>query len=447
VKVTREKTENSQAFLTIEMEPDEVGKSLEESYHRLVRKANIPGFRKGKAPREILERYMGKESLLDDAIEHMLPEAYEKAIKEQAIEAIAQPRIELTQTEPVVFKVTVPLKPTVETGDYTNIRLESEPVKVTDDDINSTMEQLRHSYATWEPVERPVALGDLVSMNVSSSVADKPFINQKGAQYQVLAGTPFPVLGFAEQLVGMKVDDEKEFELQLPADYPKQDLAGKPARFKVKISEIKQERLPELNDDFAKQIDSSLENLQALRERVSTDLKLKLEERANMDFEDRVVEAAIERARLEFPPLLIESEIDRIIEERARYWQSGGQGLEAYLQSINKTEEQLREELRPLAKKRVEGSLVLEEIARKEAIKVDDSEIKTEIDSLTKNAGESKDELERLLNTPRSRESIKQRLIIRKAVQRLVEVAKGPASTEVAEVPANKEGADVQQGQ
>jgi trigger factor len=446
LKVTREKTENSQAFLTIEMEPDEVEESLEQSYRRLVKKANIPGFRKGKAPREILERYLGKESLLDDAIEHMLPEAYEKAIKEQAIEAIAQPHIELAQTEPVVFKVTVPLKPTVETGDYGNIRLESEPVKVTDEDINSTIEQLRHSYATWEPVERPVAPDDLVSMNVSSNVDGKPFINQKGAQYQVLANAPFPVPGFAEQLVGMKVDEEKDFELQLPADYPKADLAGKPARFKVKISEIKQEKLPELNDEFARQVESGLENFQALRERVSADLKAKLEDKANMDFEDRVVEAAIERATLEFPQVLVESEIDRMVEERARYWQSGGQGLDAYLQSINKTEEQLREELRPLAKKRVEGSLVLDEIAQKEKIEVDDSEIKTEIDSLTKNAGESKDELERLLDTPRSRESIKQRLIIRKTVQRLVEVAKGPAVVETAEVPAEKEDTDVQQG-
>ncbi len=430
MKVTREKTENSQAFLTIEMEPAEVEESLEKSYYRLVRKAKIPGFRKGKAPRAILERYIGKESLLEDALNHLLPEVYEKAIKEQGIEAIAQPQIEIAQSDPVVFKATIPLKPTIELGDYGSIRLTPEPVQLTEDDTNLAIEQLRHGHATWEPVERQVALGDLVSLDVQSSIEDKPFINQKEAQYQVLSDLPFPAPGFAEQLLGMKRDEEKEFKLQFPVDYPRRDLAGKEASFKVRIAEIKQEKLPELNDEFAKQIDPEFENIDSLREKVADNLRLKAEERARMDFEERVVEAMVDCAQLEYPPVLVEAEINQLVDERFKYWQRSTQGLEEYLRSINKTEEELREELHPLAVKRVNRSLVLEKVAEEEKFEVDDCEIKAEIENLTKDAGESKDELEKLFSTPQSHESIKQRLIVRKTIQRLVEIAEGSENQE-----------------
>jgi trigger factor len=425
VKVTREKTENSQVFLTIEMEPAEVEESLEKSYYRLVSKAKIPGFRKGKAPRAILERYIGKESLLEDALNHLLPEAYEKAIKEQEIEAIAQPQIEIAQTDPVVFKVTIPLKPTIKLGDYGSIRLTPEPVQITEDDINSAMEQLRHQYASWEPVERQVDLSDLVSLDVQSNIENEPFINQKGAQYQVLSDLPFPAPGFAEQLLGMKRDKEKEFKLQFPLDYPRRELAGKEASFQVRVTEIKQERPPELNDEFARQIDPDFESLDSLREQVTANLRLKAEEKAKMDFEEQVVEAVVDSAQLEFPPVLVEAQISRLVDERLKYWQRGTQGLEEYLRSINKTEEELREELHPLAVKRVTWSLVLEKVTEEKKIEVNDSEIEAEIESLTKSAGESKDELEKLLNTPQSHESIKQQLLIRKTIQRLVEIAEG----------------------
>jgi trigger factor len=430
MKVTREKTENSQAFLTIEMEAAEVEEYLEKSYHRMVSKANIPGFRKGKAPRAVLEHYMGKESLLDDALNHLIPEAYEKAIKEQEIEAIAQPQIELAQTDPVVFKATIPLKPTIKLGDYGGIRLTPEPVQLTEDDTNSAIEQLLHRYSTWEPVERQVDLNDLVSLDIESNIEDEPFINQKGAPYQVLSGLPFPAPGFAEQLLGMKQDEEKEFKLQFPADYSRSELAGKEPSFKVRVTEIKQEKLPELNDEFARQLDPDFENLDSLRERITADLRLNAEDKARMDFEERVVEAVVELTQLEFPPVLVEMEINQLVDERKRYWQGGTQSLDEYLRSINKTEEELREELHPLAVKRVNWSLVLEKVAEEEKIEVSDSEIKAEIENLTKGAGEGKDELEKLLQAPQSQESIKQRLIVRKTIQRLVEIAKGPESKE-----------------
>ncbi|MBA7515839.1 Trigger factor [subsurface metagenome] len=425
MKVTNEKTEGCQAFLTVEMEPGEVEESLERSYYRLAKKTNIPGFRRGKAPRTILERYIGKERLLEDALNSLLPEAYEKAIKEQKIEAFAQPHIEIAQTDPVIFKVAVPLTPMIKLGDYHHMQVAPEPVELTEDDVSAAIEQLRHQHATWEPVERPVAFNDLVVLDVDSDIENKPFINQKGAQYQVLRELPLPAPGFAEQLVGMKRDEEKEFKLQFPVDYPRGELAGKEPSFKVRVTEIKQERLPELNDEFAKEISPDFKSLDSLREKVSTNLRLRAEEKARMDFEERVIEAVVDITELEFPPILVEMETDQLINQQLRRWQMGGKGLEEYLSSINKTEEELRQELHPLATKRVTRSLTLGRIAEEEKFEVSDAEISAEIENMTKSATENKDELNKFLNTPQARKSIEQVLITRKTIQRLVEIAKG----------------------
>lgn len=426
MKVTSEKIEDSQAFLSIEMEPAEVEESLEESYHRLLKKTDIPGFRRGKAPRVILERYLGRENLLEDALDNLLPKACKKAIEEQKLEAIASPSIEIAQTDPVIFKAIVPLRPMIKLGDYHQIQVTPEPVEVSKDDVSAIIERLRHQHATWEPVERPVGFSDLVVLDIESSVEDKPFINRKGVQYQVVQNYPFPVPGFAEQLLGMGRDEGKEFRLQLPPDYPKGELAGKEAWFKVRVVEIKQERLPELNDGFAKEVDPDIETLDSLRERIYGNLRLRADEKARLDFEERVVDAVVDVTQVEFPPVLVETEIDRLLSQRLQRWQAAGGGLEEYFRSINKTEEELRKELRPLATKRTICSLVLGEVAKAEKIEVSDSEIDDEIKDITKDTDDAKkDELKGLLNTPQSRESIKQTLMTRKTIQRLVEIAKG----------------------
>jgi len=420
VKVDNEKTENRQVFLTIEMEPAELEESLESSYRRLVKKARVPGFRKGKAPRQILERYIGKESLLEDALNDLVPQAYEKAIKEQEIEAIAQPQIEITQTEPLIFKAVVPLKPTVILGDYKSIQMEPEPVKVTESTVDDVIEQLSHQHATWEPVERPVDFGDLVVLDVESNVDGNTFISQKGAQYQVLSEQSYPVAGFAEQLKGMKNNEEKEFKLTLPSDYPREELAGKEVSFKVKTTEIKQEILPELNDGFASHVDPEFKNMKALRKRALSDLKTRAEEQTRVNFEERVLDAVVELTEIDFPPILEESEINRMLNQR---FQGSNQTLEDYLGSIGKTEEELREELRPSANKRVTRSLVLGKVAEEEKIEVNDSDIDAEIDSMITATTEKKDELKKALNTPQVRESIEQTLLTRKTLQRLTEIA------------------------
>jgi len=433
VKVTNEKTENSQVFLTVEMEPAEVEDSLEKAYYRLVQRTKIQGFRKGKAPRDILERHIGKESLLEEALNNLVPQAYEKAIKEQEIEAIAQPQIEIAQTDPLVFKAIVPLKPKVDLGDYQHIQVTPEPVAVTESDVSAVIEQLRHQHATWEPVERPVDFGDLVVLDIESNIEDEPFINQKGTPYQVLHDLSFPVLGFAEQLAGMKKDEEKEFRLQFPSDYPRSELVGKESSFKVRVAEVKQEILPELSDEFVREVNSDFKTLDSLRERVSSDLKLRVEEKARLDFEERVIDTVVELSEVEFPPILVEAEIHRMLNQRFR---GSNQELEEYLSSINKTEEELHEELHPLATKRVNQSLVLGKVVAEEKIEVSEPEIDTEIEDIVKSATEEKEALENVLKTPQARESIKQTLIARKAIERLIGMAKD--SEEIKTTP--KEG-------
>jgi len=439
VKVTKEKTEDSQAFLTIEMEPTEVEESLAEAYHRLVKKASIPGFRRGKAPRQILEQYLGKESFLEDALNHLVPQAYEKAIAEQQIEALARPQIEIVQTDPVIFKATVPLAPVIKLGDYHHIQVTQDPVEVTEDNVSAVIEQLRHQNATWESVERAIDFGDLVVLDVKSDIDGEPFINQEGVQYQVFRDSPFPAPGFSKQLPGMKKGEEKEFKLKLPSDYPKTELAGKEPSFKVKVVEIKQEILPELNNEFVKQLGPELKTVAAMRKEVTSNLKLRAEEKARTDFEERVIEAVTDLSQVTFPPVLVDMEIHRLIDEQSRRFQMQGGNLEEYLKSIDKTEEQLHEELHPLATKRLTHSLVLGKVAEEEKVEVGESEIDTEIENMLKSAAENKAELKKVMNTPQSRDSIKQILMTRKTIGRLVGIAQGSkASTQRKKKEAKK---------
>jgi len=423
VKVTRDKTENSQVFLTIEMDPAEVDGSLESSYHRLVKRVSVPGFRKGKAPRAVLERHIGRESLLDDALDNLLPQACEEAITEQEIEPIAQPQIEIVQTDPVVFKATVSIKPTVELGDYHQIRVERQSVEVAENDVDAAMEGLHQQYATWEPVERPVQFDDLVTFDIESSIDGEPFINKKETQYQVIHDLPFPAPGFAEQLTGLGPGEEKRFSLQFPSDYPKDELKGKEASFTVRITEMKEKKLPELNDEFAGVVSPDFQTLVSLREQVLADLTHRAEEGARVDFEERVVQAVVDISQVEFPPVLVEMEINRLLDRQSRRLQMGGLKMEEYLTQVNKTEEELREELRPLAVQRVTQSLVLDRVADQEKFEVGDTEIDDEIENIVKGATEDKEELRKFLETSQTRPVIEQQLMTQKTIQRLMEMA------------------------
>ncbi len=425
MKVTKEKEENRQAFITVEMEPAEMETSLQDAYLKLAQKNDIPGFRKGKAPRAVVEHHLGKPRLLEEALDHLLPQAYEQALKEQEIEPFAQPDVEITQTDPLIFKAVVPLVPAVELGDYRSIRMTPDPVDITDENINAVIEELRHQYATWEPVDRPLDYNDLATIDINGMVEEKPYVQKVGAQIQVLKELMSPAPGFSDQITGMKKEEEKEFTLSFPEDYPNNNVAGKEGHFKVKLSEIKEEKLPELNDEFAGQVSPDFKTVDAFREEVMKSLQLRAEERVRMDFEERVINTAIEQSKVEYPSVLVELEINRILNEQVRQLQMTGRGMDEYLQSINKTAEQLHEELRPVATKNVAASLVMSKVAEAEKIEVAEPDMENGIDNMTRGtAEEQREEMRKLLDTPQTRESLKQSLRTRKTIERLTEIAK-----------------------
>jgi trigger factor len=430
LKVTKEKVENSQAYITVEVEPDEMEHGLEHGYQHLVAKANIPGFRKGKAPRAVVERHLGRGKLLEEAIDHLIPEAYENACKEQAIEPYAQPQVEITQADPLIFKAVVPLAPTVELGDYHGIRMAPEQIDIKDENIDAVIEELRHQHASWEPVERPLVYKDMAVIDINGTVDDRPYVKKAAAQYQVLKEAISPAPGFADEIVGLKKEEEKEFTLTFPADYPNKEVAGKEAHFKVRLHEIKEEKLPDLNDDFPALVSTEYKTLARLREEVAKNLKLRVEERARMDFEEKVINAAVEKAKIEYPPVLVDMEINRILNEQVRQLQMTGRGMDEYLRSINKTAEELHEELRPVATKNVTASLLLGKVAEVEKIEIPESEIDSRLDNMVTGVDEAKKaEMRKLFDNPQTRASLKQSLMARKTIDRLAEIAKNTTET------------------
>jgi trigger factor len=422
MKVSTEPVENRQVALNIEMEPVEIDKYLDRAYTRLVKRVSVPGFRKGKAPRDILERHIGKDVLFQEALEDLIPRAYKEALDEQNIDAIGQPQFELLKTEPLVFKAVVPLKPTVELGDYKQIKVESKPVKITKKDVDAAIEQLREQQAVLLPADRPVQLGDVVTIDVEGEREGEQFPIRKDIVYEASKDSRLPLPGFAEKLGGMNRGEEKSFVLSYPADYEMKELAGKEHAFKVAVKEIKEKKLPEADDEFAKILGK--DDLASLRQQIQSNLKTRAEDRARAEFEQTIIDKLVDISKVEYPPFLVEREIDRLLNEEARHFAEGVTGLENYLRTLNKTMENHREELRPMASKHLVRSLVLGKLAESEKIEVQDSEIDAEVEKMAKDADKEADDVRKLFSLPQARESIKQFLIGRKSLERLVEIAK-----------------------
>lgn len=432
MKVTQDKIEARQAYLTVEMEPAEVEEGLKKAYSRLVQKANIPGFRKGKAPRAILEQYLGKAALMEDAVEHMAPEVFEKAAKEQELKPIARPDIQLDKLEPVTYKMVVSLEPIVKLGDYHSIKIAPESVELKEEDIDKAIEEIRRQHSVWDPVDRQVNGRDMVILDIESNVGDQPYINQKDAQFEVVKESDFPMKGFSEELIGMMKGETKEFKLKFPDDYGRTELAGKEASFKVSVKDIKQERLVEVNDEFAKQVNPDFKTVEDLRNKVVEGLQKTTEEKAKKDFQQKVIDALVEKSEVEFPPIMEEEELDNLIRSEMRRWQMDEKGLDEYLQSIKKTPEQFRDEARPSAVRSLKQSLVLTEVARNENIQIDQSDLKNEIENMAKGiSDDKKEQFIKIFNSPQSQANVASAIATRKTIERLVEIAQSP--TEVAE--------------
>ena len=432
MKVTTEKLERSQMAVEVEVEPEQLEKSMERAYRRLANRADIPGFRRGKAPRFMVERYLGKAALLDEALDILVPEAYNQAVAEQSISTVGQPQIEILQVEPAVtFKATVALRPTVELGDYKQLSFTSESVEVTEEQINEVLEQLRSRYAPWEPAERPVQLEDMVTISIQSQVEDKPFINETDVPFVVTKESPVPVPGFAEQLVGMAKGDSREFTLTLPDDYPNQDYAGKSVSFTVSVSEIKEKRVAELDDDFAKGVGAGYESLAALREAVTKDLTTGAEREVQEKLDSQIIDAVVGLAQVEYPEILVDHEIEHIIQDDRSVPRDPQGRIDDYLRTIGQSPEEFKESYREEATRRVVRSLVLGKVAELEQIEIGLEEINAEIDRLVQDSGEQQAALRRLFDTPQTRDSLAQVLFRRQTIQRLIDLTTSKTESKV----------------
>lgn len=420
----------------VEAEPDEVEKSLSDAYRHLVSRIEVPGFRRGKAPRSMLERHIGRGALLEEAVEHLVPELLGKAIDEQKVDIIARPQIEVTKIDPISFKATVSLPPVVELGDYREIRIDKEPVSVDEAEVDKVIEQVRQQHGTWEPVERPVKFEDLVTIDLFGTVEGENLVEQKDFQMQVHKDMPIPVPGFSEQIEGMEIGQEKEFEISIPEDFKAPKIAGKTCSFKVKLNEVKEQKLPEVNDDFAKGMGGDFDTVEAMRSNINSNLNNAYQVGAMRRFEQKVLEAVVEKSKIEFPPVLVEQEIDRVIMERERELAARRMTLEDFLKSQQKSIDDLRESLRSLAEKQIAISLVVDKVAEKEQIQITAEEIEAEIQQMVQSAGERGEELAQVFQSPEPRNSVARSLAVAKTVRLLMDIASNEAKAE-AEPPAS----------
>ncbi len=421
MRVSTEPMQNSQMLLNIEMESNEIDKYLDRAYNRLVKRVSVPGFRKGRVPKEVLTRYVGKDTLYREALEDLLPEAYAKAVQSQGIEPIAQPSFEIVQTEPLVFKAIVPLKPTVKLGDYTQIKVEAQTVEVTEDEIGGVLQQLQQERAILSPVERAVSLGDEVTMDIEEVREGKSTPLRKDLVYEVREGSRLPLPGFAEKLVGLVKGEEKDIILSYPDDYEIGELAGKEHIFRVRVKDIKEKKLPELDDEFARLLGS--EDLASLRARIADAIKARKDSLARLEMEKKVMDALVGMSEVEYPPVLVEKEIDRLLIDEARYFAEGVAGLERYLKTLNKTMNEHREELRVEATQRVVHSLILDKVVDVENVDVTDAEVDEEVESMAAGARAKAENVREAFSSEDRREAVRWFLKRRKAMDRLLELS------------------------
>jgi trigger factor len=421
MKVSTEDLGDRQRVLTIEAEAGEMDKSLDQAYLHLVSEVNVPGFRKGKAPRAVLVQHIGKSSLLEEALEHLVPQLYRQAIESEKLEPIAEPEIEISQTEPLVFKAKVPLRPEIKLGDYHSLNVESGPAtKVTRKEVTAALEQFRERQGAWIPVDRPVDFGDLVTMSIQAAVDGKPWLSHKDILYEVNRDSTSPVPGFASQLKGADRGKESAFSLTIPEDYPLAEMRGKEASFRVTVTEVKQKQLPELDDKLAQ--GAGYESLADMKKKAAADLKTDAEARKRSELRQQALDALIEMSEIRYPPVLENEEINELLRSDAQ--RLGFREVSDYLKKSNKTVEEVEKELRPIAIKRLVQSLVLGKLAEEEKIEISPSEVDNRVEELA-GAAEDKENAKQFFSLPQVRKSIEQSMRTQKTLDRLLEIAIG----------------------
>jgi trigger factor len=426
MKSTLDKTENHMSYLTVVTEASEIEKYLEKAYQRLVKRTEVPGFRKGNAPRDILEKHVGREKLLEDAIKDALPVFCNDAIKEHNLEPVMQPMVKIVQNDPLKFEMIIALKPVVELGDYKTMVVEADPLEVSDQEVNDIVDNLRKQYGSQtDNSESPIKFGDTVTADIIGEIYESPFIRKRGSTFELNLEFAKDVPGLADKIVGMKKGEESKFKLTLPDDYENKVVAGKEVEFTVTIHNVKGTTIPELNDEFVKKIAPDLESVNALMDRIRTNLKSENERNAIANYEEKVIENLIESSKLEYPPVLVDMELQELIQEYKRQVQASCRDEKEFEEKMKQVPEaELRENGMPMAKKRVLWALVVNEVAKKEGITVTAEEIDEEIENMAKRAGQNREELLNYIKQNNGRMEVENFLSGKKTIKKLVEIVR-----------------------
>ncbi|HLH26532.1 MAG TPA: trigger factor [Chloroflexota bacterium] len=435
MKVSTQEIEKSQVVLEVEVEPPRLERAMDQAYRRMAGRLKVPGFRPGKAPRPLVERMVGRESLLEDAIEHLVPEVYREAIDQENLYPIEEASFEVVEAEPLKFKATVPVRPAVQLGDYRALRRELTTPEVTDEQVDHVINQLRESHATWVPVERPVQLEDRVAMDVHGAVDEKVILDRQDVEYVVRGESDRPMPGFAEQLVGMAAGDEKTFTLAVPADFEDAEIAGKQATFTVKVHWVKEKQLPELDDAFASSV-GTFSTLDEVKQEVRGELQARAEANARQELQEGLINEVVEGATLELPPQAIEKQAERLRQQLASSLDRQGITVEQYRQLTGKSPAEFEAELEADARRELTRLFVLDEIAKAEQIEVDPVEVETEIRKAAGEGPEARRLVREALARRETRARVEAAIRERKTIARLVEMATGATDGETAEPTA-----------
>ena len=438
MSVQVEKQEKNMAKLTIEVSAEEFGAALEKAYQKDKKKINVPGFRKGKAPRKMIEKMYGAGIFYEDAANIVIPEAYSKAAKECGEEIVSQPEISVTQIEegkPFIFTAEVALKPAVTLGDYKGVEVEKSVVEVSEEEVEKEVDKERENNSRMIDVDdRAVEKGDMIKLDFEGSVDGVPFQGGKAEDYSLTIGSGSFIPGFEVQLVGAKIGEELDVNVTFPEEYHEASLKGKPAVFKCTVKEIKVKELPAADDEFAKDV-SEFDTLAEYKDDIRSKLVEKKEAQAKREKQNKAVDKAVANAQMEIPDAMVTEQVRRMADDFARRLQSQGLTVEQYMQFTGMTADKLLDQMRPEALKRIQNSLVREAIAKAENIEIGDDKVKEEIEKMAAAYKMEFDKVNELIGAE-EREQMKADLAIQAAVELIADAA---VEVEAAEEPKTEE--------
>lgn len=426
MSVQVEKLEKNMAKLTIEVPAAEFEAAIQEAYLKNKKRISLPGFRKGKVPRMMIEKMYGEGFFYEDAANAVIPKAYEKAAMESEIEIVSRPEINVEQIgkgKDFIFTATVAVKPEVTLGQYKGLEYDEKPVEVTDEDLEQELKKVQEQNARTITVEdRAIANGDIAVIDFTGSVDGEEFEGGKGEDYELVIGSHSFVDTFEDQLIGKNTGDEVEVNVTFPEDYQVADLAGKPALFKVVIKAIKTKEVPELDDEFASDV-SDFDTLDEYKEDLKKTILEKKEKAAKTAKENALVDKVIENAQMDIPEPMIELEVRQMADEFAQRMQMQGLSMEQYMQYTGLTSEKLLEEMKPNAEKKIKTRLVLEAVVDAEKIEVSAEELEAEYKKLADMYQMEVDKVKEIMGTA-GEENMKKDIAVQKAVDVIADSAK-----------------------